>query len=472
MRRKALLKSLINRWREIFFQLSVAKELVGYPLYFTSYVDYRGRLYPNESCFGRTQGVLKHLVSGVEKFIELPAFLFFFEAYYASLPETDLKALLSQLKDILSLGLGREETLKSFLYVFNQNPLHLDVRKHPYHTLVGIELGKALRCGSSGFLLQLDQRSSGPALLGLLLGHKGLSDRAVFNTDAREYLVPFLQGHLHEWFRLARISPNGEGKSLFELFLVDKRFVKGCVMQLIYGQKGYGRWVFLKDLAIQVDSGYAHSKFFEMFRKLGFSFERLIDEVLPGLRSKISSLESICRIFAGSLKNFTIRLPDGTFISYRCVKYSHPSVNYGSKDPITGNVVRHRISFNEIKCIDKEASLRAAIPNLVQALDAWILREALYSLGKKGVTFNHVHDAFLLHCGDIDMFFSIIKDIYRKKFFKASMDYIYISPNCDQLEQLVTKDVLDDISYYRDRVLSREPILYSAFDPSNCYKFK
>ena len=70
------------------------------------------------------------------------------------------------------------------------------------------------------------------------------------------------------------------------------------------------------------------------------------------------------------------------------------------------------------------------------------------------------------------MFFSIIKDIYRKKFFKASIDDIYISPNCDQLEQLVTKDVLDDISYYRDTVLSREPILYSAFDPSNCYKFK
>ena len=68
-------------------------------------------------------------------------------------PRLTREGSFEQLKDILSLGLDREDTLKSFLGFFNQNPLHLDVRRHPYHTLVGIELGKALKCGSSGFLL-------------------------------------------------------------------------------------------------------------------------------------------------------------------------------------------------------------------------------------------------------------------------------------------------------------------------------
>ena len=142
-------------------------------------------------------------------------------------------------------------------------------------------------------------------------------------------------------------------------------------MYLIYGQKGFGRWVFLKNLAVKVDPKYARTKYFEMLRKLGFSFERLLDEVLPGLVSKISSLESICKIFAGSLEDFKIVLPDGTLVFYRCVKYSHPTIRYGSKDPMTGEVIRHRIMFNEPKCIDKEAFVRSAIPNLVHALDAW-----------------------------------------------------------------------------------------------------
>ena len=136
-----------------------------------------------------------------------------------------------------------------------------------------------------------------------------------------------------------------------------------------------------------------------MFKKLGFPLKSCLTKFYQGLVSKIRSLESICRIFAGSLEDFKIHLPDGTFISYRCVKYSHPSVRYGSKDPMTGNVVRHRVIFNKIKCIDKNVSLRAAVPNLVQALDAWILREILYAFRKESITFNHVHDAFLFIVG-------------------------------------------------------------------------
>ena len=94
--------------------------------------------------------------------------------------------------------------------------------------------------------------------------------------------MPFLQGHLRDWFRLARISPDGEGKGLFELFLVDKRFVRGCVMRFFYGQKGYGRWVFLEELAIEVDSGYAHSKFLEMFKKLGFPLKSCLTNFFQG----------------------------------------------------------------------------------------------------------------------------------------------------------------------------------------------
>ena len=155
---------------------------------------------------------------------------------------------------------------------------------------------------------------------------------------------------------------------------------------------------FFENLAVKVDPKYARTKYFEMLRKLGFSFERLLDEVLPGLVSKIRSLESICKIFAGSLEDFKIVLPDGTLVFYRCVKYSHPTIRYGSKDPMTGEVIRHRIMFNEPKCIDKEAFVRSD-PESGACIGCVDSSRDFVRFGRKGITFNHVHDAFYFIVG-------------------------------------------------------------------------
>ena len=158
---------------------------------------------------------------------------------------------MSQLKGILGLRLDREETLKAFLSVFKDNPLHLDARRHPYHTLVGIELEKALKCGRSAFCWSWTREVRDLHSWVYSWVIKVYQTELCLIQTLRSIWCLFCRDISRDWFRLARISPDGEGKGLFELFLVDKRFVRGCVMRFFYGQKGYGRWVFWKSLQLK-----------------------------------------------------------------------------------------------------------------------------------------------------------------------------------------------------------------------------
>ena len=97
-----------------------------------------------------------------------------------------------------------------------------------------------------------------------------------------------------------------------------------------------------------------------------------------------------------------------------------------------------------------------------------ILREILYALGRKGITFNHVHDAFFTSLwGCRDFLFCCKRYLRKKKFFNVSLENAYFKPNCDQLEKFVTENVLKEVSSYKDTVLSRV-YCYSNFDPRNC----
>ena len=78
--------------------------------------------------------------------------------------------------------------------------------------------------------------------------------------------------------------------------------------------------------------------------------------------------------------------------------------------------------FNEPKCIDKSLC-EICYPESGACIGCLDSSRDFVRFGEgKCITFNHVHDAFLLHCGDVEIFLSVVKDIYRKKFFNVSQE--------------------------------------------------
>ena len=468
--KKIQLKQLELQWSKAFLQLSLAEVFSGFDLFFTTRLDYRGRTYPEQNVFSRTQGIFKYLVCSSKRERLKPLdYVHLFNAFLAGVDGD--KALESLVKLLSTHNSMDEDLTNECIRVLDEAALSFQIKrsikKELYFTLLKLEILEALKTGVSGFLIELDQRSSTPALMAILFGNLELAEATIFTSERNAELVPRLQQSVKVWFDLGGIVlEEGEARQFYDVLVKDKRVMKACFLRFINGQKANGRgetlMSFIKLYSLKED--------WVLVYKLANSFDKFVDTQFSSLNLQKRALEGIFRLFIreqGGLKFF---LPDGVVIEY-CIfdfRSSYKRFKVLPVGEVSGKVFTRHGVFTSTQ-VDFLPMERSAVPNLMQSIDAYVLRRVLYALGKKGFHVNHTHDSFMVPCSIITEFFSIMDTVYKEEFLKLSIDNLVIIPNSEKLSSGVHHKIS---SKMRDIQKVGKSISWERFDARNCYKFE
>ena len=105
--------------------------------------------------------------------------------------------------------------------------------------------------------------------------------------------------------------------------------------------------------------------------------------------------KNICKVFARNLDHVEVLLPDRTVVSSTFSRSIHKCTSFRHRDPLTGHYVRREIVFREFEGLDVKR-LKFGLPILLRAVEAWIVREILHSMGKEGVICHSEHNVLCL----------------------------------------------------------------------------
>jgi hypothetical protein len=308
--------------------------------------------------------------------------------------------------------------------------------------------------------------------MSILFGNLALAEATIFTSERNAELVPRLQQSVKVWFDLAGILlEEGQARQFYDVLVRDKAVMKACFLRFINGQKVKGRGEtlmgFMKRYSLKED--------WVLVNKLASSFDKFVDTQFSSLNLQKRALEGVFRLFIREQRGLKFVLPDSVVIEY-CIfdastSYKLFKVRSVGDTAVSGKSTRKfsRHGVFTPTQVDILPMERSAVPNLMQSIDAYVLRRVLYALGKKGLYVNHTHDSFMVSCSSITEFFSIMDTLYKEEFSKLSLDKVVIIPNSEKLSSDVHTKVLSKV---KDIQKVQNLISWEGFDARNCYKFE
>lgn len=471
------------RWIHI---VQVARIFQNKTLYFSTKMDFRGRIYPSSSLFSRTSGVYKYLLEDAygapltEKGFEVITMVLFInlKKYYHLVghwsTEYEYKQLniqervqdlftrfktpgefLKYLNDIDYYSTGKKDYIQSTFFYTYLLFYELWHYYNPEKNTISWTNNLTRNCH---FKIELDQRNSGLQILALLASDIILQKDSITNPGKSVYFK--IQNKYKEYFfeqsdkSIPFNLPKSIWHKLWDIF-TDRSVIKKMVMCGAYSESVFGRasrisqeniitqsWI-LEDLK---KSNIPWSRFQQALFFLCKKYDTFMLTEYPKTIKYKQQVENLAKIFTKNNNAIRWVLFDGLQINYTYLKKNKQRAYY--YDYISNSYIQFKVAA-ESDQIDLEKHSLAFLPNFIQSLDGFYIREIGYNIFKiLGYIPETLHDSIAVHPNYITKCRAIIwKAYFENRFTAASETERYLnyqtfllSPNFDMSNSSLNKD--------------------------------
>lgn len=364
----------------------------GFPIYFLNAFDYRLRMYPWNYMFNRTSGIYKYLLIEEKSVVNEKGLITMIKAYYKDNTEK-----LNELEKLTNTR--RDELIKWFKRFEFEKELEND--SFFYHILLGIEIENLkINKFRSGFLIEIDQKSSSSVLLSLLLGDKKLAENSnlISGKEVKD-ANKFIMDKAKDWYK-DKITTES-----YHVVSTERKLHKYLFMCSIYNQTFYGRLQRVKEYLKDKNDQILIAKTYPDF----------INDVFPSLDVKKKLFNDIVKYYLNKANDFIeIETLDGSLVSWYLFKINETK-NSKIKvvNPITNeNRSIHYTYYNNDK-VNTRKIIDGMIPSLIHSIDGAIMRIIIIDIhSKNNYVINHLHDSIQFHPNEYDNVISSIKNVY------------------------------------------------------------
>jgi hypothetical protein len=499
-----------------------------FPLYFKSFTDYRGRMYPSSYLFSRTTGFYKYILSDfISEEVTVRGLIRMLESYYFNIPTKSLKFRSFIEKDP---NLSRENVFNYFLEnqlndeEYNQNYLYLKL------------LGKEIQIlpdnnYKTNFLIEIDQKSSASTFLAILLRNKQLATLSNLQGGDPKDINCYLQSKTREFILnhlkikdptdskkkiLLKNCPSlaTDAERLISCFEKDRKLHKYGFMCYCYNQKARSR-------ALQWSNKLAESFKLNNFENsliwtFSSQYEKFLDFCFENFHNQIKAFDKIYDFFNHISEETRLRTIEGSVLIWifyllrtktgsrfnpirnrnenykRTVPFTLNSSNkeiteikmflknilknFNSKDKTEQQkILKEKLQLekkvNEIEKSRKELFIKkesAFKPGFIHSLDGAVIRMLIHKIYiKNNYIINHLHDSIQLHPNYVDSLYQEIYILYNE-IIKIDVLKLFTEENKSQLNDKNIEKLNELINNF---VELQEDIISNAvnINPENMY---
>lgn len=374
--------------------LMMAEMFKGFPLYFINSCDFRLRMYPYNFLFGRTSGIYKHLLNEPSSTISDEGLRVMLESYYKK-SESKLCEFKSYCK--------KEEIIKKFNEIEKEEP-KVTSKSSFYRALLWKELQNlTVNNFKTGFMIGIDQNSSAPVILSLVLGDKALAEKTnIISGLETKDVNTFIMNRSKKKFK------NIVSEISLHTIATNRKLQKRLFMRFLCNETQWGRF---KEIRKYI-SNEADAKI------LAKIYPNFIRDVFSTVCKKRDKLNQVIKFYLESSGNKPIQIKtlDGSLIKWVNFKKSRANTKLKVKHP----TIEKRYSFHyqnyDNKAIDKIKMLSGFIPNLIHSVDGAIMRLIITHIyhndSKQNYVINHLHDSIMYHPNYHETVMNSIKRVY------------------------------------------------------------
>jgi len=442
--KKLIRKSGITR-------LTLAKKLVGFPLYYSNTLCSTTRCFAKEHLLSRHVGCLKLLRSEFTPTkVTIKGLTYMLRAYYC-----DDSELLSKFEQFVrSEPQLSKASIQQFYY---RNRVHYSNKDSLTHfMLLSSEIQKVFKTNKTSILLQLDQVASGLVFMSLLFNNVSLgsncnlipnSNNCCVYTLARDNFLEFYENNIE-----------AKDPRVLELFTVDRKLHKYALMCYSYRQTSFGR---TQDFVERYEIVYLsrpNSREWESIHEISQKYDKYIDSLFPGLDSQIKILDQIIELVAENSKSLRVRSIEGDLIEWSFYK-SKSSIRK-SLNPNTLETKSYRLrglslDDNKNPIPDIGQFKKKFLSYLVHSVDASIMRELIRLMyHDHRYKVDQLFDCVMIHPNQVDNVYSSLNKIYRStnlhKFMQENVFETFIeSVSTDKQSEL--QELIDRFLQLNDK---------------------
>ena len=477
--RKNVLKqemlAMRNKRQLLLTSIDVAKLLKDYPLFYSTSLDFRTRMYPFEYLLSRVTGYLKHILKDSKNLrLTSKGLKNMFQAYYA--PNKDLLKKFN--KEFPFDGDLKYDDLdfEKLRVFFSNNKLPNPSDTPVYFSLLHNEISDLVtkKKKTTGVSLEIDQVASGPTLVAILTGNKSMSAKCNLNPGDFVCLYTYLLGETGTYIKAFLGEYKVEGAVLaFKYLTCNRKAQKFAFMCYMYNELHKRRTEKWKEHFEEVMGLSLNEEGYQLISQFSINYDKFIEHIFPKLTKQLSRLDQGVKLFTNTGKGVKIRTLDDCLIEWDFSDIKKYKKNYYNS--VTKKHSQYRLNVPSLEkntAYRQQKHRRSFRPNFIHSIDAALMRMMILQYFKAtGLRLNHLHDCVMVHPNNVDILYDIIRDIYCDKKLKNMISDLMFKPfysdtsgGVQDALSKIEKNFLDDMD---DLNLTKE-----SFDPRKCYRYE
>ena len=438
----------------------------NFPLYYSTLLDFRLRMYPLQYLLSRTTGYLKNLLKESKpRKLTTIGISHMIEAFYSTSP-TQREEFKKKRK--------KKEMLKFFL----ENRLFDLENQVVYFKLLEHEIFKIANGGKeTGLALEIDQVGSGPTLIALLTGNKALAQKCNLLEGPFQCIYTYLLAKTKD-FIVSHYDNDMLEKApkSFNLLTTNRKAAKYAIMCFFYNEQHLSRTNRWREQFEELFSVTVDNDEYLLLSKFSIDFPRFLDFVFPKLLEQLDLLNQAMQVLTGQGQPVKIKTLDKSIITWDFDHVTHLKKNY--YNPSTGTHDQYRLNI-AVKSPTKQTTRNRTRqhttgfrPNLIHSIDGAIMRIFITKFYEQtGRRINHLHDCVMVHPNDVDIFFKIVSDVYTDPAMRTlARDLVFSVFKENTVSD--AKQKLIEIENKFSTNMDDFTLSPKTFDPKKCYRYE
>ena len=466
------LAAIRTKRQVILTSLELCEVFENFPLYFSTLVDYRFRLYPLEHLLSRTSGFMKHLLEDyTPRTLTLKGLRHLLLAYFATEGEITKKLM------AYTSSKFNKASLKSF---FEKNKLSNIDNLPVYFALLETELKlifSSTKLIKTSISVEIDQVGSGPSLVAILTGNRKLAQKCNLVPGDDQCVYSYIMSECKNYLFTEMPELAKSASVAVEFLSTDRKSQKQALMCYIYNQMHLSRTKTYKE-HFEISYGRSVSdQEYSLISEFSKSYNNFIGTIFPMLDVQLDILEEAMQVFTSQEQFCEIETLDGCILGWDFGHYT--TIKQNCWNPISRKAdkisisVKSRINSKKTEFNRMRKHRNSFRPNLIHSLDSGLMRFFIVEYYNR--TKHHLvslHDCAIVHPNYVDELFDVILDAY-----------------CDPRMLTLAKDlvfkrfILNSTGEYRrkiqklekkflDNMESLDYLNKDTFEPRRCYKFE
>jgi len=372
--------------------IKMAEIFEGFPIYYINAYDFRLRMYPWNYMFNRTSGIYKYMLEEHRQMVSVNGLKVMIKAYFKENPEQ-----INQFENLTN----KEEIINLFNKIENIDSIK-PIDSFFYKKLLGYEI-KNLKLNKfrSGFMIEIDQKSSASVILSLVFGDEILARESNLSSDLEmKDINNFIMERSVEWFK-------GEvTDETLEILSHSRKMHKYLFMCFIYNETLWGR--------IKRVRNYINND--NDILLIASKYPDFLNSIFPSIFNKRNIFNKIIKYYIeNSQKKIEIETLDGSLISWFIFKKIESKINTKIKvlNPITKEKFSYHYQTYDTSEVNLKKTILGMLPNFIHSIDGAIMRLIILDVNERlKYTINHLHDSIQFHPNHYDEIKQSILNVY------------------------------------------------------------